>query len=238
MMCNASEQVKASIASTSEERLTKTVGETVSKSGLDPTKIQSVKKAPTYGLRLCCPSEEAAYELHKLDWETNFNGATLVRLIYGIVMHGVSKKDIEFEHDTQEEIKSKIEHSNLETIKVTKVTPLRKRTKNAAAPTQSIVLSTLNLTEANECIIYGINIEYRHYTAEQYVPQCQTRQCFKCQGYGHIAYVCTRETKREKCSQSHEIKNCSINLLQYVHCKGPHTAWHHECPAQQKERQR
>ena len=67
MMCNASEQAKASIASTNEERLTKTVQEVVSKSGLDPTKIQLVKKAPSYELRVRCPSEEAAYKLRKLD---------------------------------------------------------------------------------------------------------------------------------------------------------------------------
>ena len=237
-MRNASEQVKASMAAMSEESLTKTVQEAVTKSGLDPTRIRSVKKAATHGLRVCCPSEEAAHELCKLNWERNLEGATLVRPAYGIVVHGVSKQDIDFERDTQEEIKSKIEHSNLETIKVTKVTPLRKRTKNVAAPTHSIVLSTLNPIEANECIIYGINIEHTHYAAKRYVLQCQIRQCFKCQGYGHTAYVCIREAKCGKCSQSHVTKNCSIDLLQCVHCKGPHAAWHHECPARQKQRQR
>jgi len=66
-MCNANEQVKASMASTNEESLMEGLQEVGSKIGLDPSKIQMVKKAPSYGLRICCPSEDATEELHKLD---------------------------------------------------------------------------------------------------------------------------------------------------------------------------
>lgn len=237
-MRNTSEQAKASIASTNEESLTKGLQEAVSKVGLDPAKIQAVKKAPSYGLRVCCPSEEAAEELRKLDWERGIEGAELVRPAYDIVVNGVSKQDIDFERDTPEEIKAKIEYSNSETIRVTRVAPLRKRAKNKGAPTHSIIVFTADPKEANECIIYGINIEHRRYAADRYAPQCQIKQCFNCQGYGHKADTCTRVVKCGKCAQSHETKKCSSSLLQCTHCKGPHAAWDHECPTRQKERQR
>jgi len=98
-------------------------------------------------------------------------------------VNGVSKQDIDFEHDTSKEIKSKIEQSNPETIKVTRVAQLRKHTKNSGASTYSIIVYDADPKEANECITYGIYVEHRRYAADRYAPQCQIKQCFNCQGY-------------------------------------------------------
>ena len=237
-MRNASEQAKATCANTSEENLTKGLQKAIADIGLEPAKISAVKKTPSHGLRICCSSEEAAKELRKLDWEKPLEGARLVESLYGIVVHGVPKASINFECDAQEQIKFKIEQSNLETIKVARVTPLRKRAKNPDADMHSIVIFTANPHEADDCILYGINIGQRHHAVERYIPQCQIKQCFKCQGYGHIANICTRGARCGKCGQDHETKKCSSESLQCIQCKGPHAAWHHECPARQREYQR
>ena len=237
-MRNASEQVKANYTKMSEENITQGLKKAITDIGIEPTKIQAVKKTPSYGIKICCPSEAVAKELRKLNWDKPLDGATLVEPSYGIVIHGVSKNDVNFESDAVEQIKSKIEESNPETIKVTRVAPLRKRARNPSATTHSIVAFTASAKEADECILYGINIDHRRYSAERYAPQCQIKQCFNCQGYGHRADTCTRTVKCGKCAENHETQKCSSDIIQCAQCKGQHEAWHHECPARQREHQR
>ena len=235
---NASEQVKANYAKRNEENITKGVQNAIASIGLEPAKIQAVKKTPGYGIRICCSSEEAANELRKLNWEEQIEGATPIERLYGVVIHGVLKADINFEHNSSEELKSKVEQSNLNTINVARVAPLRKRAKNPNADAHSIVVFTANPQEADECIAYGMYIGNRRHAVERYIPQCQIKQCFKCQRYGHTANMCTRGVKCGKCAQDHETKNCRSESLMCVQCTGPHAAWHYECPARQKEYQR
>ena len=235
---NAGGEAKAKLASTSEDDLAKGLQSAIAGVGLEPVMIQSVKKTHSHGLKICCPSNEAAEELRKLSWEKPLEGATLVEPSFAIVVHGVSKEDISFESDTPEQLKANIEQSNHETFKVTRVAPLRRRARNPDATTHSIIVSFAAPEEADECILYGIYIRHRRHAAERYTPQCQIKQCFKCQGYGHRADVCTRAVKCGKCAQSHETRTCDSASLQCAECKGPHAAWHHECPVRQKEYQR
>ena len=112
--------------------------------------------------------------------------------------------------------------------------PLRRRNRNPTATIHSIVIFTKCPKEADECIENGINIEHRHHPAERYIPQCQIRQCFKCQGYGHKASTC-KETTCGKCTEEHETKNCESETAKCTQYKGPHAAWHYKCPARQHE---
>jgi hypothetical protein len=235
---NASEKTQTMLAGLNEEGIANGLREGAQKVGVKPRLIQSVKKMPSHGLRICCPSEKEAEELRKLDWAQAFEGAALVEPQYGIVIHGVSKEDIDFERDKPEQTKAKIENSNHGAIKVTRVTPLRKFTRNPNAQTQSVIVFTANPGAADECILYGIYIGHRRHSAERYTPQCQIKQCFNCQGYGHKADSCTRTVKCGKCGQNHETKKCSSDSLQCIQCKGLHAAWHHECPARLREFQR
>ena len=52
---NASEEAKAKLASTDEKDLTKDLQSAIADIGLEPTKIQGVKKTLNHGLRICCP---------------------------------------------------------------------------------------------------------------------------------------------------------------------------------------
>ena len=94
---NASKAVKAKLANTSEEDLTRGLQGAIASVGLESTKIQGVKKTPSHGLRICCPSSEAAEELCKLNWEKPLDGARLVEPSLTIVIHGLSKDDVDFE---------------------------------------------------------------------------------------------------------------------------------------------
>ena len=118
----------------------------------------------------------------------------------------------------------------MEEVSVERVMPLRKRPRNPNAPTQSIVIFFKRPKDADDCIEMGMHIEHKHYAvAVRYTPQCQIKQCFKCQAYGHKASVCTRNARCGKCAQEHETRECQSETIQCANCKGSHHAWFHEC---------
>ena len=235
---NASENMKTKLANMNEADIMKQIQQGMQQAGKDPTKICGVKKTPNHGLKIRCTNEENAKEVRKLDWNQALEGASTIEQMYGFVVHGVMKYDIDPDSHKSEEIKSRIEYANYETITVAKVKPLRRRNRNPTATTHSIVIFTKCPKEADECIQNGINIEHRHYLPEKYIPQCQITQCFKCQGYGHKASICTRKATCGKCAQEHETKNCESETRKCALCKGPHAAWERECPARHRESER
>ena len=108
-------------------------------------KINGVKKMSKHPLKMQCETENDAAQLRALDWSHALEGAAVVKPMYGIVVHGVSKQDIDTEIQNQEEI---VEHAN--NIKARRVAPLRRRTRNPKDPTQSIVIYTECSKEADE----------------------------------------------------------------------------------------
>lgn len=231
-MRNASDDTKEQLENLEERELIQTLQDAA---GLE---IRGVRKVANNTLKIRCLTERDAELLRNMDWKSALNGATAIKPTYGLVVHGVPKHCIDFERDKQEELKAQIEDSNCGRIKVEKVIPLRRRARNPTATTQSIVILTECPNEADEGISGGINIEHRHYAAEKYMPQCQIKQCFNCQGYGHKANTCTKEARCGKCGKNHETKLCDNEALQCVHCMGAHAAWHYECPTRQHESER
>jgi hypothetical protein len=190
--------------------------------------IRRVLKTPNETLKICCTSEKEAEELRNQDWTKTFEGAEVLKDLYGIIIHGVAKNDIDPEKHTPEDMKTRLEEANHSNIKIIKMIPLRRKARNPKAPTHSIVIFMESPTEANDCISYGIKIGYRHYPTEKYVPCCQIRQCFKCQGYGHKAKDCTRTTRCGKCAQEHDTRACTNETKECALCKDAHYAFDYE----------
>jgi hypothetical protein len=207
--------------------------------GAADVKIRGVKKASKHILKVLCETENDANAIQKLKWESILDGATTLKPAYGVVIHGVPKCEIDTTMQKQEEIKACLESIN--DIKVTRTTPLMRKVRNTSAPTQSIIVYMERPEEADNCIMDGVRIENRIYPAERYVPQCQIRQCYNCQGYGHRADACTKAPKCGKCTQEHETRKCNNSQDETpvcAQCGGLHTAWHHECPKRRKEIER
>jgi len=185
-------------------------------------------------LKIQCNSEAEKEILADLKWEEFIQGAKQVKPSYGLVIHGVSKKDLDITNLT--EVKKQLEEKN--DITISKATPLLKQPRNPSAPTHSIVIFTETPMQANKCLEDGILIDYRRYPATRFVPQYQIIQCFKCYRYGHRADSCDQQLSScGKCSKNHRTKECSSNNEAHccILCKGPHPAWSHECSRRQKE---
>jgi hypothetical protein len=236
---NASEKMKKQLTDMNEEQITEGLKKAMKQVNANPDLIRGVKKLPNQGLKIRCATNAEAEELGRLHWESALEGASVIKQTYGIVVHGVPKYDVDPLNDEQGKLKAQIESANNGSFKVIRVTPLRKRARNPNAPTQSIVIALEKPEDADECIISGINIEHRHYAADKHTPQCQIKQCFNCQAYGHKAEVCTKKACCGKCGQGHETRQCEDETTVHcVQCKGDHHAWHHECPARIREIER
>ena len=235
---DVNDDMKNQLANMSEEVLTNNIQQAITAAGKEQVKIRRVQKTANHGIKIRCATDKEAEEVRSMEWKKIIEGASIIETIYRVVIHGVSKYDIDFEKDKPEEIITRMRSSNSEEITIVRVEPLMKRPRNPNARTQSIVISFKCPKEADDCIRTGIHIENRHYAiTERYIPQSQIKQCFKCQAYGHKANVCTRKARCGKCAQEHETKDCQNETMSCANCKDSHCAWSHECPVRQQKRE-
>lgn len=200
--------------------------------------LRGIQRPTKLTVKLLCQNEEDAQKLGGVEWN-KLGGGQMIKAMYGVVIHGVAKSDINPNTQEQKKIKDALEAEN--SVKVTKVATLTKRTRNAEAPTHSIVVFTESPEEANNIIHDGLKTQDgRIYGAQRYVPQCQIKQCYRCQGYGHKATTCTRPAECGKCAGKHETRQCSAEEpeTKCAQCNGKHLAWHQECPQRQNEQRR
>ena len=105
------------------------------------------------------------------DFAVHWSGISPTIDLYGVVVHGVSRYQIDFEKDKPDEIIARIRDGNLEEVLVERVMPLRRRLRNPSAPTQSIVVFFKRPKDTDDCIEMGMHIEHKHYAvAVRYTP--------------------------------------------------------------------
>ena len=225
---DANDDVRTSVANNKEEEIRKGLQQIIQGSEDTSTvEVKSVKKLAKHTVRIRCHTESDATKVKQLDWKEIFGGATVVKTEYGVVIHGVAK----YLMANLDNFKTLIEKAN--GIKITRVAPLIKNARNPDAPTQSIIIFTVSAEEANKCIDSTVTIERRRYEAERYTPQCQIKQCFNCQAYGHKADTCKKKPVCGKCAQDHETRDCGNEQVKCANCGEAHCAWHYQCSKRQ-----
>jgi hypothetical protein len=202
-------------------------------------KIHGINKLSDDTYRLHCESEkDPQLLLNKMDWSLIFNGVSIRKRKYGIVIHGVPKKDLDPTKDENEEMRQEIEEENTSrNLHIDQINPLRRTQKylNKIAAHHSVVIFTNSIEEADECLRRGIIIKGRHYNPEKYTPELNITQCFKCYKFGHIAKHCKNEQKCGNCGEKgHETSDCDNNT-KCAGCGEPHPAWHIECSKRDEE---
>jgi len=234
---NANEEAKQGLKNMDEAQITATAKGEMVRANKDPNSIQAVRKTANHGLCIQCPTEQAAEEVRTMDWRSLLGGSEVIKPQYGVVVHGVLKLHVNFDTQSPDEINKRIGDLN-DKINIKRVVPLRKRTRNPNASAQSIIIFVEDPAKADECISHGIYIGKQNHAAERYMPQCQIKQCFNCQGYGHTAGICTGKKACGNCGKDHETRECKNEEAHCVQCQGPHPAWHHECPVRKRESMR
>ena len=234
----ATDEIKETLHTATDQYVQSTIDEHIQKITGSNIKIRGIQRPTKLTVKLMCRSEEEARIIREVDW-AGLGGGKTVKQMYGIVIHGVSKTDVDANAKDNMEIKEILEAEN--DIKVARIAPLTRRPRNPQAPTQSIVLFTESPEDANNMIRMGLKTQDgRIHAAERYTPQCQIKQCYRCQGYGHKATVCTKAAKCGKCAGEHETRECNTEnpKPRCIHCNGEHPAWHTQCPHRQNEQKR
>ena len=202
-------------------------------------KIHGINKLSNDEYRFHCESEEDPQLLSKIDWSLIFDGVKVKKRKYGLVIHGVPKKDLDptiiEDHDTLiEEIEEENTSRNLQ---AEQVIPLRRTQKNLNKITahHSVVIFTHSMEAADECLKRGMFIKGRHYSPEKYTPELNITQCYKCYKFGHLAKHCKNKQKCGNCgNEDHNTADCTNNT-KCVGCGDPHPAWHIECSKRDEE---
>lgn len=80
-----------------------------------------------------------------------------------------------------------------------------------------------------------INIGFNSYKIKLYVPN--PIQCYKCQGYGHMAGNYSNKRKCRKCGEDHQSNECNTESPKCVNCKGDHPSNYKLCPSREQQKQ-
>ena len=200
--------------------------------------ISKSKTAPDK-IRLRCKTEEQAKQLRQINWETAFEGLSVRKPKYGIVIHAVPKDEFNTLIDTTNEATvERIEREN--STPIVNIAPLRRK-DNENSANASIVAFTTDPYAADRCIRHGFYLNYTHYPAEKYTPDLQITQCYNCGEHGHRAAECHKDKQRcGKCAEhSHPTKECkSDSKPKCGNCEGEHEVWYHKCPVRIAESRR
>ena len=210
----------------SPEEITKRFQKAIDKAAIPGIKLQGISKVSS-GIRIHCKTEEQAKQLHAVDWNEAFEGITIHKMKYGIVIHGVP---VGLDLDDEETIKKAESANKFPSGTIIKMTPLRRKGKEPSNQKyRSIIMYLGDRQLANECLDDGCYIDSLHYHAVRFAPGSK-RQCYNCYGYGHQASACKRNPRCGKCAGNHKTKECNSTAVQCLHCKGPHEAWRSVCP--------
>ena len=202
-------------------------------------KIHGINKLSNDEYRLHCESKEDPQLLSKMDWSLMFNGVRTKKRKYGLVVHGVPKKDLD-PTITEDEVilRDEIEEENTSRkLQVAQVIPLRRTRKhlNKTAAHHSVVIFTNSVEEADECLKRGMSIKGRFYYPEKYTPEHNITQCYKCYKFGHLAKHCKNKQKCGNCgNEDHNTASCT-NDTKCAGCGDSHPAWHIECSKRDEE---
>lgn len=61
------------------------------------------------------------------------------------------------------------------------------------------------------------------------------RQCFQCQGYGHLGKFCRNKVKCQKCGEEHNKTECANTVTKCANCKMAHMANSDQCTERKRE---
>jgi len=233
----ATDEIKEQIMAMTPKEITERCQQAIEKASIPGIKLQGINKLAC-GIRARCATEEQARALHTVNWSEAFEGIKTHEPNHGIVINGMPIDDLDLEDPKTIRL---LEVANgFPSGTITKVTYLRRKDKQRSSKTKhcSIVIYFNNHHIANRCLENGCYINYHFYQPVRFTSQFQVMQCFNCCEYGHRAANCKRKPRCGKCAGKHNTKECDSTTVQCVHCKDPHEAWRHECPAWIAEKHR
>ena len=129
---------------------------------------------------------------------------------------------------SEDDIKTELAKNN---VKINKVQRLRFN----GQPTRKVVIQFENEQDMKIALYSGIYFGRIRIRCESYRTAPQVTQCYKCQGFNHIAKDCKNAQKCLRCAGAHKSTECPDKnkdslKLKCSNCDGEHVASSKECP--------
>ena len=129
---------------------------------------------------------------------------------------------------SEDDIKTELAKNN---VKINKV----QRLKFNGQPTRKVVIQFENEQDMKIALYSGIYFGRIRIRCESYRTTPQVTQCYKCQGFNHIAKDCKNAQKCVRCAAAHKSTECPDKnkdslKLKCSNCNGEHVASSKECP--------
>ncbi|XP_048004280.1 uncharacterized protein LOC125240433 [Leguminivora glycinivorella] len=96
-----------------------------------------------------------------------------------------------------------------------------------------VPLGTIAVTFAATTLPQYAYMQMYRYPISMYIPPLL--QCYKCLKFNHSARVCRGEQMCSSCSGQHSYKECEVDEITCINCKGNHLAISRDCPIKQKK---
>jgi hypothetical protein len=202
--------------------------------------IMAVKRHPSGDLTLFLPDQESTEYLvtYRNTWQRTVGDKAEVKApSFGVLIHGVSTQ---IGADNRVEIEEKIQWNNpqLEKAQVTYSGWLKRTIGDKRAST--MVVEFDREEHADHAILNGIVFGAQIFACEYYDRGCKTRQCFKCQNYGHIGTHCKAKETCGYCAEAHSTKECTErgrvgSNPKCPNCSKNHPSWSYQCQYRKDE---
>ena len=129
---------------------------------------------------------------------------------------------------SEDDIKAELAKNN---VKINKV----QRLKFNGQPTRKVVIQFENEQDMKIALFSGIYFGRMRIRCESYRTTPPVTQCYKCQGFNHVAKDCKSEQKCVRCAGAHKSTECPDKnkkslKLKCSNCKGDHVASSRDCP--------
>ena len=129
---------------------------------------------------------------------------------------------------SEDDIKTELANSN---VKINKV----QRLKFNGQPTRKVVIQFENEQDMKIALFSGIYFGRMRIRCETYRTTPSVTQCYKCQGFNHVAKDCKKDQKCVRCAGPHKSTECPDKnketlTVKCSNCNGNHVAASKECP--------
>lgn len=212
--------------------------------------LHGIRRANNETIILQARTDEEAKLLrqHSAAWGAKINErVAVVKKHYTVVAMHVPKS---FDPSREPAPANKVydQNCNIAQLSATSISEFSVLNKKLAADetqrTVSLKLTVDNAELADNMIYQGLSINGRMCRVRRFAPG--VTQCFRCQGYGHIAARCESPEKCLQCAGPHKHTDCPCTSdgvkcqtsfycmhapWKCANCKGAHTATDPDCPA-------
>ncbi|XP_063378256.1 uncharacterized protein LOC134665287 [Cydia fagiglandana] len=96
-----------------------------------------------------------------------------------------------------------------------------------------VPIGTIAVTFAATTLPQYAYMQMYRYPIHMYIPPLL--QCYKCLKFNHSARVCRGEQMCSACSGQHSYKECDVDEITCINCKGNHLAISRDCPVKQRK---